>query len=77
MGCLQASQMCPFDISDKKLKNEDRKVCNQLQPTQFIVVLAQRGITNWFSPQFQTTHLDEAATARSYILLYNASIYIY
>lgn len=25
MGCLQASQMCPFDISDKKLKNETER----------------------------------------------------
>lgn len=43
--CLQASQKCPFDISDKKLKNKTERSAISSNPV-FIVVLAQRRITN-------------------------------
>lgn len=45
-GCLQASQMCPFD-KWQEVEELDWKVYNQPQPTVFTTVLTEKGITNW------------------------------
>lgn len=76
IGCLQASQMCPFDISDKKLKNETERSAISFDRV-FIGVLAQRGITNWSFHKFRSLILMKCQQPAAMYWHINASIYIF
>lgn len=52
-GVFTSQSNVSFWYKWQEAEEREQKVCNQPQPTVFIVVLAQRGITNWSFQKFR------------------------